>query len=1235
LTRPDDVHLSAEELRNLLDTEEIGSGILATEPSGDVEATRRHLASCPSCSARLQEYQTVERQLRRLRSPTHASPASACPPENKWMLLGAGLQPSAEAEELLLHATACDYCGPLLRQILQEFDPQTNPDEDRALSALKTHDEQWQKVLATRLATHNQQGDRIRPGATPVSTLKSLLLFPRWAFAVALLLLVGSSGWWFLSSRQSQSADRLLAEAYAQQRTLAMRIPSAQFGQLRVERGSDRSRLTRPSALLEAEAIIAREISRHPDSAVWLQAKGRADLMDGNYAAAIESLQRAADIQPDSSSVSIDLASAYFQRGETESRNADFGKAVELLGKVLLRQPDDQVALFNRAIAFERMSFFSQAIEDWEHYLRLDSKGDWSNEARDRLIDLQKKLQNRQSKLGPLLAPAEVTVLASENEVLATDTINERIEEYQQRAIEEWLSSAFPLDAQSNGSGHNMLRSALRFVAKVSRVKHGDDWLRDLLEGSSDTHFQAAVRALRDATIASQNSQYDVALVEAAKAERLFQQFKSKAGVFRALYEQVFALQFSEDAPACIEFATKAKNRLANDTQHHYPWIRLQFEIEEGICQNLAGDFGAADKALSAASKDAELHDYRLAYLRALTMSALVHWSEGGEEAAWQMLATGIDRCSSQGCPPMRTYSFYANMDNFAEDSGQWFLQVAAAREAVQTLANDQDHLMRALEHHRLAKAAALAGQHSTADENFLIARNLLASVSPSEVTRNYETEIDINLAKLAAEQGNPGVAMQYLLAVKPRLPKTADRYLQVDFYETLAGLQMRSGNLGEAEESLHWAAAIAEHQSCSLRSTRDRLLWRKRSAATFRRLVEIGLRRNTPAAALDLWEWYLAAAPCTRSEGEAQNGLMFERTSNRAPPLSVPRQVSSVLPSLRDVTVVSYALLSDQIGIWVYDDRGVFGLKSPGSSADLVRLGNQFSRLCATPTSNVPALQAVARQLYELLIAPIAGHLDPDRTLVVEGDDAITGLPIQAFLNPAGQYLAERYVLAYSPGLYIWTGLHPRFNSFVGKHALVVGVSSEGTPSLHGLALLPDVRKETESVAKTFRSATVLEGKAATLPNVEREIGKAVVFHYAGHGLVTRQKVGLLLAPVNPGDASVFFDASSLRPALLKNTQLAVLSACATGGEGIGEGLSQPDSLARAFLDAAVPHVVASRWDVDSAATLHLMRNFYAFLQQGMPVAKALNNAEQQVRSSQRTDHPYYWAAFSAFGKS
>lgn len=122
---------------------------------------------------------------------------------------------------------------------------------------------------------------------------------------------------------------------------------------------------------------------------------------------------------------------------------------------------------------------------------------------------------------------------------------------------------------------------------------------------------------------------------------------------------------------------------------------------------------------------------------------------------------------------------------------------------------------------------------------------------------------------------------------------------------------------------------------------------------------------------------------------------------------------------------------------------------------------------------------------------------------------------------------------------------------------------------------------------------------------------------------------MGLLLTEGSARQGTTVFDTSILRSVALQDLSLAVLSACSTE-KGVSLG---SENLARAFLSDGVPHVVASRWNVDSASSAALMQMFYDRLLAGGTVPKSLASAEADLRL--RDPHPYYWAGFDALGQN
>jgi CHAT domain-containing protein len=193
------------------------------------------------------------------------------------------------------------------------------------------------------------------------------------------------------------------------------------------------------------------------------------------------------------------------------------------------------------------------------------------------------------------------------------------------------------------------------------------------------------------------------------------------------------------------------------------------------------------------------------------------------------------------------------------------------------------------------------------------------------------------------------------------------------------------------------------------------------------------------------------------------------------------------------------------------------------------------------------------------------------------------------------------------------------------------------GNPLLTKLGLadfvpLPEANLEAHDIAAKFDRRHLLTGTDATLTNVMEMLPQVEIFHFAGHALSGTHGSGLILAPEagNPDEAGLLGE-TQLRGLGLANLKLVVLSACGTAIAD--EGLVDPSNLARVFMRAGVPDVVASKWRVDSQASSDLMHEFYTHLLQGEDASNALKDAEHALRSRPETSHPYYWAAFSTFG--
>jgi tetratricopeptide (TPR) repeat protein len=391
LTRPFDQHLDSNELDALvspLPAQGIQSVVLTEEA---LEEARRHLEGCDDCSRKVQMHRQAQDEILDLGTLGTTQPKGSCPSNVDWLAVAAGTRPEQETKDLMLHAAQCAHCGPELHKAADMLSDDATTQEEVLLQELRTSTSDWRRETSVRLGQTATRGARADAGAR--LWWRSLPSWQRAAVVAASLAIAVVAAWLTSRTFRASSADELIAQAYSERRTLEIRIPGAKHAPLHVERGKTGSSSAKPESLLEAEILVGENLREHPNDPVWLQGKALTEILDGNYDEAIKTLDFALESHPDSAPLLADLGAAYYARGKAASRVSDYRNSVELLGKALAKNPNDLVALFNQALAYEQLSLYSQAVEVWERYLRIDPQSDWSDEARQRLNALRERLR--------------------------------------------------------------------------------------------------------------------------------------------------------------------------------------------------------------------------------------------------------------------------------------------------------------------------------------------------------------------------------------------------------------------------------------------------------------------------------------------------------------------------------------------------------------------------------------------------------------------------------------------------------------------------------------------------------------------------------------------------------------------------------------------------------------------------------------------------------------------------
>jgi tetratricopeptide (TPR) repeat protein len=309
-----------------------------------------------------------------LRARKSVQHTTACRPEAYWTRLAAGSLTAEEAENDLLHAAQCEICGPFLRNAVECFSDEIDPEDAAVVAGLKTSSSSWQDASARRLAGYGLSGRR------------------RWALAWAagIVLAVGSGLWWTSERRALADTQRLLAEGYTENRPMELRLPGAAYSPVRLVRGAPQS-VARPTSLLKAELRIGEALKQRANAPRWLNLRGRAEMIEGNADAAVHTLEAALGASPDDAEILADLGTAYAQRAWIETRPTDDMTAIEMFGRSLQQRPGAPYVVFNQALACEQIKLYERAIAEWQRYLSIDPSGPWAAEARARLDELHKK----------------------------------------------------------------------------------------------------------------------------------------------------------------------------------------------------------------------------------------------------------------------------------------------------------------------------------------------------------------------------------------------------------------------------------------------------------------------------------------------------------------------------------------------------------------------------------------------------------------------------------------------------------------------------------------------------------------------------------------------------------------------------------------------------------------------------------------------------------------------------
>ncbi|MBW8708260.1 MAG: CHAT domain-containing protein [Alphaproteobacteria bacterium] len=322
----------------------------------------------------------------------------------------------------------------------------------------------------------------------------------------------------------------------------------------------------------------------------------------------------------------------------------------------------------------------------------------------------------------------------------------------------------------------------------------------------------------------------------------------------------------------------------------------------------------------------------------------------------------------------------------------------------------------------------------------------------------------------------------------------------------------------------------------------------------------------------------------------------------------------------------------------------------------------------------------AGAAALYKETLGPVSPQLAGMDHLVVAASGDLASLPFSLMVTSASAngrdyinaaWLIRQMAVSETPSARAFMALrgaakvaqpkpflgigNPTFQGGGANQALALNALASacetGGPTnpalLRALQPLPETVAEVQAVGRDLGATPddILLGDAANESAVRaKPLDQYAVLYFATHGMLPGElhcqaQPGLVLSP--PASPSQSTAADGLLTAseiagLKINANLVVLSACntgAAGGKSFGGGALQ--GLADAFFDAGAHAVLASHWEVPSAATMALMTGTFANMAKDPrhDAAEALRQAQLALIAQANTSHPFEWAAFTLIG--
>ena len=899
------------------------------------------------------------------------------------------------------------------------------------------------------------------------------------------------------------------------------------------------------------------------------------------------------------------LAALHIERWESGGHLTDLFKACEFLHDALAMDSNSPPALFNRALALEKLGLGYGAVSTWEEYLSIETEKEWLVEAkarRDAVGNAGKtsSFESFQNRLKQLKGAARSDLIRAN----FADFPKEIRDLGERDLLFQWAVE------HQNGRGESS-REHLEMVKDVAFVLMNfdeDHFLQDIVgdieSGSLTPHNIAQFAQARSLLEANRFNQAKQMLQEVAQDLEGCSHLADLGHYLTALCD--YRLNRYDDVMRSLDHLIQKLGPKS------YPLLMGRLFQLKGLVFLLRGKPDAAlnlyYQALSYYNRTIHPRSTKILIQIADTHMQLDQWAQVWELSAESLNAPNLWRAENRymNASEMGLRTFMTGYLSVSRAFLDEALRIARERQ-------EKSSTGRVTE---MVQALYLRGRTLTHMNLF---EEGLADLAEAEEllpgTGEYGPNLAVEINRVKGEtlaRSDPEHAIEPLSeALVSMAENTKNIHLAELFY--WRGMALKQINRpDDAEDDFLKAIEIIQGLRNEIHNQNSRQTFFNRLQFTLEALVQLQVEHyGDPEHAFRYVEM-----------GRARTllELFFKDSKSLPEPLSA-KEIKRRLPP--GLALISYAQLDDEIYIWLIREGEIYFARQTVPSE---KLNRAIAELIANRKDRW-SFRTHSQTLFSWLVEPVSHWIQPGDKLVFVPDQHLNYVPFAALVDGAtDHYLIENHLVVTAPSATLFVQCSERIAAkpHWPQNTLAVGKINYGKSNWQPIG------GEIDHI-----NGDRLWGQAATASAFIAKKDAGVV-HLGTHALANtkfHQLSRFYFAPeVKEAGPGVLYG-WQLNQLGFNQTRLVVLAACdtATGPLVRTEGVM---SLARPFLAGGVPAVVATLWMVPDSSTEVISTRIHRKLNQGKKPAETIRSVQLEwLAEYGNNERPWDWAGLQLIG--